>query len=1092
MSFSSFIATGIPTAVTASEVAAGPSWDASAAPAPAPRCGGIDGIGNGNGLTPAVAVQQLQPPPQPSQQGCSALSHTGSQSSLQSGILDFGQQQQQQQQIQKQHLLAQQQQLQLAAALPEQQRQQIQIQLLLQQQQQYGGLNELSMSQIPGSMPRGGSSSESMGSLAQYGTGSSAGQLMLAGPGSLCAVLPYYARRPPIEAVVFGWGVSEDGQLGLVATRDNVITPKVVEALLGVQFSGRSFSRTPLVAGSRNTLALDAAGQVWSFGWNDRGTLGHGHRNQETKPKRIAALKGIRIVQVAIGGWHSLALSDRGVMFAWGGNEYGQCGNVLPGQRDITEPMPVDLGLGPNQRVKQISAGGMHSLALLEDGTVWQWGENWGDFSMRPVRTPRPVPGAVSVAAISCGAFHNLALTGGGRVLSWGMNDYGQLGNGSTTYSTAPRPVLDMDGVVVADIAAGGWHSCALSSAGEVWVWGRGEYGRLGLGDRSGSSKLRPQKVRGLEAHVVVQVAAGGSHTLALTSTARLFVWGRGAFGRLGLGDPERDCYHPVECALPGGTERWRVAAIGAGGRHSICLAIPVRDTPTPRWMDEDDALLTSLGASMAAMGITSMDLQTQLAAAGGFGSILPQHLQSMQLQRIGSEEYDRMSEPSLYDRNLLFDRAAVHGGPSPIRTRRGTGATADGSGTADGSITAASSVVAVAASSSCSGGIPASGYAGGGGGGGNCTATGGAMQNPLPPPPPPDMRPSRQIALTEWPSVDSSGLALSADSASIAAPPPTPADPPSPSPSSAASGSMTTSTSPPPPLTLRPASISSPPPGPALMVAAAATADPPPGPIAAVASPRGLSRPKSPLRLPSPASMALPPTASYGIRRSASAVGALSHLTQLLPEPAAVAAAAVLDADSDLAPPWGLAAAAAAVAFATAAAASTAPSSLHGGSAGGGCGSRTGSVTGMTRYRTVFGGGGEEEDEATQAAEAAEAAANDNDGSGTSEEDLRGDLNAQDDTDEDQVYDSSSVQHPRSPSLMSRPLSPPVPLSPRRHGSFGAHACVGVGVGSSRSASPALMGGGSGGGAVAGSPSSRSLLSSYGSPRLPPSMLPH
>ncbi|GIL92948.1 hypothetical protein Vretifemale_20418 [Volvox reticuliferus] len=1065
MSLPSFTANGVPITGMASAVAAPHTSESSAAAAPVPtRNSSIRNSSMGNGLTLEVAAQQQRPSLQSSLQGSSALSHTGSESTFQWGKLDFGQQQQPKQQQQEQQY----------------------IQLLQQQQQQFGGLSNSQACQTNGSIARGVSPSESMGSLTQYGTSSSAGQLMLAGPGSLCAVLPYYARRPPIEAVVFGWGVNEDGQLGLALARENVVVPKVVEALLGLQFSGRSFSRTPLVAGSRNTLALDAAGQVWSFGWNDRGTLGHGHRDQETKPKRIAALKGTRIVQVAMGGWHSLALSDRGAVFAWGGNEYGQCGNVLPGQRDITEPMLVDLGLGPNQRVKQISAGGMHSLALLEDGTVWQWGENWGDFSMRPVRTPRPVPGAVSVAAIACGAFHNLALTVGGRVLSWGMNDYGQLGNGSTTYATAPRPVLDMDGVVVADIAAGGWHSCALSSAGEVWVWGRGEYGRLGLGDRSGSSKLRPQKVRGLEAHVVVQVAAGGSHTLALTSTARLFVWGRGAFGRLGLGDPERDCYHPVECPLPGGTERWRVAAIGAGGRHSICLAIPVRDTPPPGWLEEDDVMMTSRGPSMAAMGGMPMGSQSQLATPGAFGSVLPQHLQSMQLHRIGSEEYDRFSEPSLYD------RAAVPGGPSSVRTRRATGATADGSGTADGSITAASSVVAAAAGSSCSGGIPASAYPGGSGG--NCTATGGAMQTQLhaAPPPPLDLQPSKPSTLTDWPSVDSSGVALSADSVSIAAPPPTPADPPSPPPSSTASGSMTTSTSPFPPLLLRPASVSSPPRGPVLLTAPTAAADPPPGPPP-IESPRALSRPKSPLRLPSPALVALPPTMSYGIRRSASAVGALSHLTQLLPEPAAVAAAAVLDADSDLAPPWGLAAAAAAaVAFSTAAAASAGPSSVYGGSAGGGCGSRTGSVTGMARYRTVFGGGGEEEDEATQAAEAAEAAADENDGSGTSEEDQRGDLNAQDDTDEDQVYDGSVVQHPRSPSLLSRPRSPPVPLSPRRHGSFAAH----VGVGSSRSASPALMtggsgGGGGGGGAASGSPSSRSLLSSYGSPRMPSSFLP-
>lgn len=91
-------------------------------------------------------------------------------------------------------------------------------------------------------------------------------------------------------------------------------------------------------------------------------------------------------------------------------------------------------------------------------------------------------------------------------MLAWGTNDYGQLGNGSTCYSTVPSPVADLEGVAVADIAAGGWHSLAVTADGGLFVWGRGEYGRLGVGDRTGSSKLRPQPVRGLEDHTVVQV----------------------------------------------------------------------------------------------------------------------------------------------------------------------------------------------------------------------------------------------------------------------------------------------------------------------------------------------------------------------------------------------------------------------------------------------------------------------------------------------------------------------------------------------------------------------------------------------------------
>jgi alpha-tubulin suppressor-like RCC1 family protein len=93
----------------------------------------------------------------------------------------------------------------------------------------------------------------------------------------------------------------------------------------------------------------------------------------------------------------------------------------------------------------------------------------------------------------------------------------------------------------------------------------RGEYGRLGIADRTGSSKLRPQKVRGLEGHTVAQVAAGGTHSLAVTSAGRMFIWGRGSYGRLGLGAGAKDAYAPVEAALPGGHERWRIAAATAG-----------------------------------------------------------------------------------------------------------------------------------------------------------------------------------------------------------------------------------------------------------------------------------------------------------------------------------------------------------------------------------------------------------------------------------------------------------------------------------------------------------------------------------------------
>jgi hypothetical protein len=95
--------------------------------------------------------------------------------------------------------------------------------------------------------------------------------------GALLADLPSYCTSPPIEVVVFGWGVTEDGQLGL-DSKEDVCRPSVVESLLGTTFSGFRFNRKPLVTGSRHTLAVTEDGHVMSWGWNDRGTLGLGHR----------------------------------------------------------------------------------------------------------------------------------------------------------------------------------------------------------------------------------------------------------------------------------------------------------------------------------------------------------------------------------------------------------------------------------------------------------------------------------------------------------------------------------------------------------------------------------------------------------------------------------------------------------------------------------------------------------------------------------------------------------------------------------------------------------------------------------------------
>lgn len=130
----------------------------------------------------------------------------------------------------------------------------------------------------------------------------------------------------------------------------------------------------------------------------------------------------------------------------------------------------------------------------------------------------------------------------------------------------------------------------------------------------------------------VLQVAAGGTHSLALTSTGRMFTWGRGSYGRLGL-NQEKDCYQPVECLLPGGHDRWRIAALTCGGRHSMCLAVPLRDGPAsiPGAEEEEESQEANGSVGLNGGGGATVDVQPLQRGPGGAAAASPADEQSRQ-----------------------------------------------------------------------------------------------------------------------------------------------------------------------------------------------------------------------------------------------------------------------------------------------------------------------------------------------------------------------------------------------------------------------------------------------------------------------------
>ena len=195
--------------------------------------------------------------------------------------------------------------------------------------------------------------------------------------------------------------------------------------------------------------------------------------------------KAINILTISAGCNHSLALCEDGSVWAWGENRGGQLGNGEGGELKGKEVLPVRVkkpkGMG---KVVSISTGGFHSLALCEDGSVWAWGYNkYGqlgnggvrdDKELLPVRVKKP-KGIGKAVSISAGGNHSLALCEDGSVWAWGYNKYGQLGNekaGENEEEHSPVRVETPKGMgKVTSISAGGDHSLALCENGSVWAW---------------------------------------------------------------------------------------------------------------------------------------------------------------------------------------------------------------------------------------------------------------------------------------------------------------------------------------------------------------------------------------------------------------------------------------------------------------------------------------------------------------------------------------------------------------------------------------------------------------------------------------------
>ncbi|XP_039048525.1 PH, RCC1 and FYVE domains-containing protein 1-like isoform X2 [Hibiscus syriacus] len=336
----------------------------------------------------------------------------------------------------------------------------------------------------------------------------------------------------------------------------------------------------------------DALGDVfiWGEGTGD-GVLGGGFNKVSScgikmdslLPKALESAVVLDVQNIACGGRHAALVTKQGEVFSWGEESGGRLGHGV--DSDVLHPKLIDAL--SNTNIELVACGEYHTCAVTLSGDLYTWGDGTYNFGLLghgnevshwvPKRVNEPLEG-IHVSSISCGPWHTAVVTSAGQLFTFGDGTFGVLGHGDRNSVSLPREVESLKGLRTVRAACGVWHSAAVvevmvgnssssnCSSGKLFTWGDGDKGRLGHGDKE--TKLVPTCVAALVEPNFCQVACGHSMTVTLTTLGHVYTMGSPVYGQ--LGNPQADGKVPTR--VEGKLSKSFVEEISCGAYHVAVL----------------------------------------------------------------------------------------------------------------------------------------------------------------------------------------------------------------------------------------------------------------------------------------------------------------------------------------------------------------------------------------------------------------------------------------------------------------------------------------------------------------------------------------